>query len=130
MRPTTRRSYEGLARNRLIPHLGQVVLQQLTRTQIRAAYAAMQIGRARRLSPAAMQRIHPTLRGALNAAVEDGLLTQSFAARLRLPLAERKEMVVWTPVQLRTFPEPSRQDGLQPLYQFEVPPGPLGVEAL
>lgn len=44
LRPWTRRGYESVVRNHIIPRIGDVPLQQLTREQIRAMYRDVRIG--------------------------------------------------------------------------------------
>jgi hypothetical protein len=54
----------------------------------------------RPLSPATLQRVHATLRAALNGAVRRGLLVSNPARVVELPSGQKPHPVVWTPTRI------------------------------
>jgi integrase len=96
---TTYRSYAGHIRLHLKPLLGHIPLDKLRRAHIQAAYdriVAANEERARPVGPATIQRLHATLRKALNDAVRDGQITENPARFVELPSGKRPKPVVWT----------------------------------
>jgi integrase len=95
----TYRSYEGHIRLHLMPYLGQIPLAKLRRPHIRAAYdqtLAANATRHRIVGAATIQRVHATLRKALNDAVVEGRITDNPARYVELESARRPRPVVWT----------------------------------
>ena len=95
----TYRSYEGHIRLHLLPRLGQIPLAKLRGTHIRAAYdqiVADNPERTRSVTPATVQRIHATLRKALNDAVRQRRITDNPALHVDLVSGKRPKPVVWT----------------------------------
>ena len=108
IRPTTAKTYEVAVRVHIMPVLGSVPLQQLTRNAIRGLYETLrESGRARGapggLAPKAVYNVHLTLHRALEDAVADGLLRYNPAARAHRPTRSKIEMRVWSSAQLRQF---------------------------
>lgn len=107
-RASTRSSYEVITRVHLLPIIGSVPLQQLTRARVKALYEELhQSGRANGprggLSVKSVHNVHLCLRKALADAVDDGLLRANPAERAhRLP-NDRAEMATWTAAELRQF---------------------------
>ncbi|TYB54731.1 site-specific integrase [Nonomuraea sp. PA05] len=99
IRPRTRQGYADHVRLHLVPGLGRVRLAELSSRNVRQLFSALARRRnryGRPLSPSTLQRIHATLRAALNAAVREGLLTSNPARHLRLPRPRRPHAVVWS----------------------------------
>ncbi len=95
----TRRSYEGFIRRYLGPQLGDIPLEKLRPAQIRTAYDAIVASAAttpRPIGPATLQRIHATLRAALNAAVRQRRIIDNPALAVEVENAPRPKAVVWT----------------------------------
>jgi integrase len=67
LKASTRASYTTHLRLFLVPHLGHLRLEELRGEDIEAAYRS--IRQSRRVGPARIQRVHATLRKALNDAV-------------------------------------------------------------
>ncbi|MDM4783278.1 MULTISPECIES: tyrosine-type recombinase/integrase [unclassified Micromonospora] len=83
----------------LIPHLGQLILGDLTGRQLNAAFAQIAVthNRAGQLQTACtLHHVHTTLRAALNAAVREGLISDNPARRVELPARDRPQTLVWT----------------------------------
>ncbi|GAA2021146.1 tyrosine-type recombinase/integrase [Catenulispora yoronensis] len=99
VRASTLRSYEAICVNHLIPYLGAVPLATLTVRDIEAMLAAVRRHSAvwsRPITDATVQRIHATLRTALNAAVREQVVDVNPAKSVRLPRVRRPYAVVWT----------------------------------
>ena len=91
--------YADHARRYLKPHLGRILLAELSVAQVEEMFNAIvrdhkAIGRP--LTAATVQRIRATLRTALNAALREGLVEENAAALVALPAARRPRAVVWT----------------------------------
>lgn len=100
VRDSTLRSYQAICANHLIPYLGAVPLAALSVRQVEAMLAGIRRHSAvwgRPVTDATVQRIHATLRTALNAAVREQLIDANPAKAVRLPRARRPYAVVWTP---------------------------------
>jgi integrase len=121
----TRRDYEVAIRLPIVPHLGTVRLQELTRVQIKGLYEQLRReGKVRKRKDAAMgkvvvvareplsrksvQNVHICVRAALNDALKDNLLD----SRRGNPAAgaftysrrkDRNEMKTWSVEELRAF---------------------------
>jgi integrase len=99
IRPTTLRVYTQHVEQYLIPHLGRLRLADVAVRHLTAMFAdlAQQTTRTGEpLAPATLHRICATLRGALNAAVRNDMITDNPAKRVELPGRPRPHAVVWT----------------------------------
>ena len=77
IRPSTLRSYTEHAERHLIPQLDRVRLGELTGRQVADMFHTLgstDTGWGRPPAPATLHRIRATLRGALNAAIREGLI--------------------------------------------------------
>ena len=95
----TRRSYGGFIARFLKPLLGDVPLSKLTTNRIRAAYdeiVTSTAGTRRPVGPATLQRIHATLRAALNDAVRQRRLLDNPALLVEVETEPRPKAVIWT----------------------------------
>ena len=108
IRPTTAKNYDVAVRVHIVPTLGTVPLQQLTRRMIQGLYQVLRdSGRARGvpggLSPKSVYNVHLTLHRALEDAVADGLLHYNPSARAHRCTAPATRMRVWSSTELRAF---------------------------
>jgi integrase len=149
----THRSYEGHIRLHLKPYLGQIPLKKLRRAHIRAAYdktMAANATRDRVVGAATIQRVHATLRKALNDAVTEGRITDNPARYVELESAkrprpvvwtserviewmrtgERPKVVVWTPAQAGAFLDFAADDRLYAYYHLLIFRGPRRGEGV
>ena len=104
--PSTVRGYAAHVRLYLTPYLGEVLLGELSVTQVQAMFTAIirqhhALGTP--VSAATLTRIRATLRAALNAAIRRELLTENPAAKAELPRARRPRAVVWTPYRVEQW---------------------------
>jgi hypothetical protein len=114
---STLRDYAAHIRRYLVPHLGDIPIQELKAHHIQAMFAAMnarsaRVGHARAgadpdehvavegmrpMSPARQQRVRATLRKALNDAIHKARLIEfNPAVGIELPSAARPKAQVWT----------------------------------
>jgi integrase len=95
----TVRGYTGHVRSYLVPHLGTVLLAELSTGQVQAMFTAIirrRVECGRPISPSTLAHIRATLRAALNGALRQGLISYNPACRVELPAARRPRAVVWT----------------------------------
>jgi integrase len=108
VRASTYTSYETSIRAHIVPRLGEIPLQQLTRNEVRALYDQLRAhgrvkGAVGGLSAKTVHNIHLCLHRALSDALDDGLLKSNPADRAhRLP-PDRPEMRTWSRDQLQAF---------------------------
>lgn len=99
LRAETVRSYGGHIEDYLVPHLGKVLLADLQRSRVQAMFIQIAVAEGmvgKLISAATMQRIHATLRAALNEAVRVGLIASNPAVGVELPSAPYPRPTVWT----------------------------------
>ncbi|MGK3199593.1 hypothetical protein ABFJ78_00550 [Amycolatopsis sp. MEPSY49] len=101
--PSTMRSYAMHARRHLMPQMGRERVAELTPARVQTMLISLirtHAASGQPLSPATLQRIHATLRTALNAAVRRGLLASNPAHVVELPSGSKPHPVVWTPTRI------------------------------
>ncbi|MEO3780800.1 hypothetical protein ABGB16_29105 [Micromonospora sp. B11E3] len=139
IRPTTRMHYTRDVERFLVPHVGHLILGDLTSRQLNAAFTQIAATRNRSgqpQTPCTLRHVHTTLRAALNAAIREGLIVDNPARRVELPAqerplarlwtenrvaeweatGERPSVAVWTPVQLAAFLDYVHDDNLFALW--------------
>jgi len=107
IRTSTWKSYEVIMRTHVAPELGDVLLQQLTRDQVRAMYAKVS---AKGRSAKTTHNVHLALRKAFADAVDGGLLRANPAERGHKLSGDRPEMKTWSAAEVRLFLERSADD--------------------
>src|SRR5262245_47159459 len=123
-KPSTYRGYRDIAENRLIPHLGDIRLHELSPGDVATLYATLRPrrrlhGAGGGISERSIKHTHSVLHSALEHAVDVGVLARNPSRRL--PKASRPnprsvEMRTWTPEQLRTFLAATEGDRLHSCY--------------
>ncbi|OLT30481.1 hypothetical protein BJF79_09525 [Actinomadura sp. CNU-125] len=104
--------YAGHVRLYLTPHLGELLLGELTVEHVREMFARIvhdHQAEGRPIRQATLNRIRATLRSALNTALRDGLITENPAALLVLPTARRPRAVVWTATRVEHRERPGER---------------------
>ena len=99
LRPATLRSYSGISREHLVPHLGGLALRELSPRDIEAMFTSIRwrsAARGRAVSAGTIERVHATLRAALTAAVRERLIEENPARFVQLARSARPRAVVWT----------------------------------
>lgn len=127
VRPTTLSGYRVHVRRYLVPRLGRLPLSAVDAARVRRLHGELL---AEGLSPATVQRVHATLRAALQQAVRDGLLLANPASRTAPPTARRPELVTWSADEARTFLAAARGDRLHALWRLLLATGLRRGEAL
>lgn len=96
--PLSREGYEIHIRLYLEPFLGRIPLAELRRTHVQEMldHIAKRGAGGIPLSANTLTRIRATLRAALNAAINNGLIEHNPACGISMPTARRKRAVVWT----------------------------------
>jgi hypothetical protein len=113
IRPTTLRVYTQHIEQCLIPRLGKLRLADVTVRHLTAMFADLAKQTARTgepLASATLHRICATLRGALNAAIRNDLITDNPARRIELPSRPRPHAVVWTPERVEQWQQRGVRD--------------------
>ena len=129
IRPSTATSYELAVRRHLVPLIGTVPLQKLTRNEVKAGYDALRTrpsgrGNGAGLSPKTIHNTHLALHRALNDALEAGLIRSNPAnSAHRLGTDQRAEMVCWSASELRQFLSSVAADDLYPLWRLAASTG-------
>jgi len=120
LRPTTARAYASHVDVYLVPRLGHFRLAALQPTHITAMLKDLRKSgsRGRPLRPSTVQRIHATLRAALNNAVRRGLLHGNPARLVELEPAKRPIPRIWSSEELQLFLDHSRSDHLHVLFRL------------
>ncbi|MET7419138.1 type II toxin-antitoxin system prevent-host-death family antitoxin [Dactylosporangium sp. NPDC005555] len=112
IRPTTLRVYTQHIEHYLIPHLGKLRLAEVTVRHLTVMFADLAKHTTRSgepLAPATLHRIQATLRGALNAAVRNDMISDNPARRIELPSRSRSHAVVRTPQRVEVW----RREGVR-----------------
>jgi integrase len=113
LKPNTHRGYEVAIRH-ITTRIGHIVLQGLTKPDVRALYAALAESG---LGEKTIHNIHIVLCKALDDAAEDGLVTRNVANHVHKG-ASRPEMKAWSEDELATFLAFTREDADYTLYHL------------
>lgn len=133
LRPTTWDSYEAYFRLYVLPRLGEVPMQSLTRSHLRLFYADLEANGAVRgggLNRKTVHNVHLMLLKAFNDAVDDQLLPRKPAERAHRAGPNRFQITTWTAPQLRTFLEHAQSDRLYALWRLAAATGMRRAELL
>ena len=126
VRGGTWRGYELNVRRHIVPRLGSLPLQQLTRAAVKAAYqdlAEQGSPRGGPLNAKTVHNIHMTLRKALHDGVEDRMLSHNAADGAHHLHRDRPEMESWSAEQLSAFLTAVADDELFPLWRLAATTG-------
>lgn len=127
VRATTWDSYEAYIRLYVVPRIGELPLQSISRGQLMIFYGELeQNGRIRRtggLSSKTVHNIHVTLLKAFGDALEDQLIARNPATRAHRTTVDRPVMTTWSATQVRTFLRQVREDRLFALWRLAVTTG-------
>jgi integrase len=134
VRPTTyHHHYEWAVNNHIVPHLGDVKLQELREHHVERLHAHLHAhGRADGrggLSTKTIRLVHGVLRKALNDAV-GRYIDRNYAALVSAPRDQRPEIVVWTEDALSDFLTDAAADRLSALWLLLATTGMRRGEAL
>lgn len=119
--------YTRLARTHLVPTLGARTLDRIRPSDVEALIVAK---RRAGLSDSTVRNIYTVLRGALDIAVRDGLLSRNPVAVVRRPSVERRDATYLTAEQAQRLLEEIRGDRLEALFRLMLATGLRRGEAL
>ena len=131
IRLTTQSTYESRIRLHIIPEIGKIPLNKLTRNDLQQFYASLKKdGRKRHtelhgegLSDRMVRACHATCRSALEKAVQDGLIRTNPALGCKLPPKKAREMQVLTRDELQRFLIQAEAEGYYELFLLALATG-------
>jgi integrase len=121
--PNTLHHYERIMRIRILPHLGEVLIQRIDVPRVQAMLSALEKHGGRcghGLAPKSLHHTFFTLNKALNDARKWDHVSRNVLENMTAPTVPPKEMSVWTAEQMRAF--------LHWLYEQELAPSRLLLE--
>src|SRR5262245_56800005 len=135
VRPTTWESYRDSLEGRVLPHLGDVLLRDLTPKMMAELYQHLLSAPGRdshrgQLSKRTVAYTARVLRAALAAAVRQGAIPRNPADAVDAPKPDNVEMRYWTPEQARSFLESVVDDRMEAAWRLLLATGLRRGEAL
>ncbi|MBL7618565.1 site-specific integrase [Frankia sp. AgB1.8] len=121
LRPTARRGYESNIRLYLRPLIGEVPLAGLRKSHLDAMYRRIEAGNATRrrpVGPSTMEKIHGTLRAALNDARDNRMIEFNPCAGVELPERTSADVDPWDATDVGRFLDEAADDRLGALYEL------------
>jgi len=128
LRPSTLASYRENIRLHVISHIGKAKLQALTEADLNRLYRKL-ITEGRRdgkgpLSGRTVRYVHVLIHGALEAAVNENLVSRNVAKRAKPPRVDRgREPKAWTSDEARSFLAVARADRLSAMWTLLITTG-------
>lgn len=131
LRETTQGGYEGRIYQHIIPGIGKIPLNELTKDDLQKFYIQKQkSGRLTRveqfgagLSNSMIRHIHANCRSALEKAVQEGLIRENPAIGCKLPPKRAAEMKVLSPEEIQRFLIQAKEDGYFEMFLLELGTG-------
>lgn len=134
LRPSTMQQYTSLINAHLVPALGAIPLQRLQPAHLTSMYVEKRDSGRRRgtggLAPRTVRHLHVVMHEALAFAVKHQIIIRNVADAVEAPRFGRKEMVTWTPEDIRTFLAMADGDTYSPIWLLMVTTGLRRGEAL
>lgn len=116
----TIRSYSDIIEHRLVPHLGDIRLSELRPADISRCYTELRTSGRRDgnggLSETSLEHTHRCLHAALEHAAKNRQVARNVADDVVKPKRGHVEMRIWTPEQLSTWLDTTKEDRLWPLW--------------
>jgi integrase len=128
--PKTRLDYEDRLRKDVIPFIGQMRLNQVSKLTVRNLYAALPEKRG--IAPSTIRHTHRVLSQAFTQAVEDGLLARNpcDGAQKTIPRAQKPEAKFLSPENTIRLLKANEEEPLYALWVLLVNTGMRPQEAL
>jgi integrase len=128
--PKTRLDYEDRLQKDVIPFIGQMRLNQVSKLTVRGLYASLP--EKRDIAPSTIRHTHRVLSQAFSQAVEDGLLARNpcEGAQKTIPRAQKTEAKFLSPANTIRLLEANEREPLYALWVLLVNTGMRPQEAL
>ncbi len=131
VRPTTQAGYEDRIRLHIVPEIGDIPLNKLTRNDLQQFYGRLKkSGRktlveryGEGLSDRMVRMCHATCRTALQKAVQEGLIRTNPAIGCKLPPKKAREMQVLDREELQRFLIQAQAEGYYELFLLDLATG-------
>lgn len=133
VRPSSHKTYQGFIENHIKPAIGDVPLEKVTAMDLQRLYRTLlETGRVDRiearnkpkgLSVKTVRNINQMFSSAMDAAVEQRLITGNPTKGCALPKLEKKEMNILPPESLAAFFREAKESGVYELYYIELATG-------
>lgn len=94
LKPGAWRRYDQDVRINLVPHIGHLRLEELTRGHLAELHATLRTRRPRPMTDTGIHHVHAALRVALQAAVDDGVVAHNVAATYPAPRMTHRSKVI------------------------------------
>jgi len=120
LRPKTWKQYSQIARQHILPGLGNIRLRDLRPDHVQSLYAAKQKAGT---SASTVRLIHAVLHKALAQALKWGLVTRNVSDAVNKPKPRREEMKVLDADQARALLKAAEGERLEALYHVAVTTG-------
>ena len=131
LRESTRQGYENGIYKHIIPELGSIPLNKLTKNDLQQFYIRLKEGGRLRmadtygqgLSDKSVRACHANCRAALDRAAADGLIKVNPAADCKLPPKKSKEMQILSREEMQRFLLQAKEEGCYELFLLELSTG-------
>jgi len=120
VRPNTGDQYTQIVHQHINPHLGEILLRDLTPHHIQNLYTKKL---AKDISPRTTRLIHAVIHNALNHALKIGLVVRNVSDAVTLPKVARKEMKTLDDYQVRQLLQAADGTRMQVLFWIAVTTG-------
>lgn len=112
--------YSGYIKNRIIPPLGHIQLSRLTPMLLQGYVNDL---KENGLASGTIKKIYTIIKGALDHAVNMGLLVSNPITKVQLPKDDKKEMTVWNVNEVKTLLKAARNDRLYIAFHLAITTG-------
>jgi len=121
IRQSTYRKYYWIVNKHLIPHIGNVLLPDLTPTHVQQLY--YKLSKEKKLSNENVKSVHKLLSQSLRQGVKFDYIPRNVTEFIELPKVEKKEVNVWNLDQVRHFLNIAKTNRYHIVYQIALNTG-------
>ena len=118
----TKKSYEGIIRNHILPEIGAVKLSALTPIQVQrlinGVKSTKKSSQNQPVNPKTVKNVHGVLHSALNQAVQCGYIRTNPADRTILPKRSKRRSTCWRTSRSWSFSRLFKGNRFEYLYQL------------
>lgn len=116
----TAQVYEHYLNSRIIPKLGNIAIAELSTLHIQSYINNLQ---ENGLSSSTVKKNYEIIRNSLEHAIDFGLIQNNVALKVKLPKAERKELMVWDEDEVNRFLQTAKEDRYYIVFYLAVTTG-------